>query len=355
MAGFGLAQLASRAPVGAAYRLSRARRLLIGAALLTAATNLGFVVTRDWALVISLVALNGVAFGVATTALLALSIDVRGENQKAVSVMAWYSAAVAAGFTAGPILAGFIGGRFGFAAAFGLVSAVALLSGLVIVPMRLGSVDRRERPSKPRPAGRWAAFRTSASAPILLATLVGFYCNFLTDAVNVFFAIFAADIGIAIGTIGFLRGVHSSAATVIRFFSAPIFRAVSYRSVNRVCIVVMALVPFLLPFNSWIPVLTLLFATLGTARGLVRVTSSAMLTEDHEASPGFASSLYNAGLDLGSLLGPPTAGLVAQAIGIGPMFQAMALGLPALYFMLTILIMRRARQPLPRIQSEARA
>jgi predicted MFS family arabinose efflux permease len=166
----------------------------------------------------------------------------------------------------------------------------------------------------------------------------------------------AADIGIAVGTIGFLRGVHSSAATIIRFFSAPIFRAVSYRTANRVCVVIMALVPFLVPLSTWVPILTVLFATLGTARGLVRVTSSAMLTEDHEASPGFASGLYNAGLDLGSLLGPPSAGLVAQAIGIGPMFQTMAVVLPSVYFLLTLLVVRRARQPTSSpVHFEARA
>jgi predicted MFS family arabinose efflux permease len=39
---------------------------------------------------------------------------------------------------------------------------------------------------------------------------------------------------------------------------------------------------------------------------------------------GLASGVYNSGLDLGTIIGPALGGLIASAVGIGPMFQIVA-------------------------------
>jgi len=47
---------------------------------------------------------------------------------------------------------------------------------------------------------------------------------------------------------------------------------------------------------------------------------------------GLSSGVYNAGLDLGSIVGPVAGGLVSTALGIPTMFQVLAIASVVLYF-----------------------
>jgi MFS family permease len=170
---------------------------------------------------------------------------------------------------------------------------------------------------------------------VWLATLLGFYINFLTDAYLTFVPLYAIGVGISLSMVGILKSVHSAAATVIRFAAAGVFLLVPVGVVNHTSVLAMALGTIALSFITTEPLLAALFVLLGTCRGLLRVTSATMIAEQRTrpgASVGMASAVYNAGLDTGNMLGPPVAGILAGALGIPATFRVVALALPAVYY-----------------------
>ncbi|HWP35096.1 MAG TPA: MFS transporter, partial [Thermodesulfobacteriota bacterium] len=119
-----LLRLASRVPVGAAYRAARARWQYAGALLMLAAATGGFALAGGRPLAVALLtAAHGFAFGSVSTLALAIVIDLtRGE--RAGTVIGWYTAALSAGYSLGA----FAGGAL--ADAVGIPGALALLGGL---------------------------------------------------------------------------------------------------------------------------------------------------------------------------------------------------------------------------------
>jgi predicted MFS family arabinose efflux permease len=70
-----------------------------------------------------------------------------------------------------------------------------------------------------------------------------------------------------------------------------------------------------------------IFVVLGLTRGVLRATSAANIAElrAEGRDVGLASGVYNAGLDIGGIIGPALGGAVATVFGIGHMFQIVAL------------------------------
>jgi MFS family permease len=163
---------------------------------------------------------------------------------------------------------------------------------------------------------------------------------------NAFFPIYATALGIALTTIGAMKMAHSLAATGIRFLAAGIFRLVPVGVVNQSMVVSMSL--GMLALSVWTNELLLFvaFVVLGTSRGLLRITSATMVAEEREGDrerAGLSSAIYNGGLDLGSMLGPPIAGGLASLLDIPTSFRVMGLGLPAVYFALWLVARTRSR------------
>ena len=98
-------------------------------------------------------------------------------------------------------------------------------------------------------------------------------------------------------------------------------------------VLLMAASTFLIPLFPAFAPLVALFVVNGICRGLLRVTSAATVAEvraeGHDI--GIASGVYNAGLDVGAIIGPAVGGIVADKVGLGPMFQLVAIGSLALY------------------------
>ena len=69
------------------------------------------------------------------------------------------------------------------------------------------------------------------------------------------------------------------------------------------------------------------FIVLGLTRGILRATSAANIAELRREGRdvGLASGVYNAGLDIGGIIGPALGGAVATVVGIPQMFQVVAL------------------------------
>jgi len=76
------------------------------------------------------------------------------------------------------------------------------------------------------------------------------------------------------------------------------------------------------------------FLIAGLCRGILRVTTAATIADIRREGRdiGLSSGVYNAGLDLGSIVGPIAGGLVSTAFGIPTMFQILAVAALVLYF-----------------------
>src|SRR6266498_1386682 len=109
---FAVVQLASRLPIGLAYRAERAKRQL-AIALVAFAAGQPVAVGA-----LSLV--HGFAFGAVGTLGLALAIDVTG-GRRAGRSMAWYTAAISAGYALGSIVGGSLADVIGIPATLGAV------------------------------------------------------------------------------------------------------------------------------------------------------------------------------------------------------------------------------------------
>jgi len=173
---------------------------------------------------------------------------------------------------------------------------------------------------------------------VWVAFVIVLYINVISDAIDSFFALYALAIGLPLAASGFLKGLKSAAASFIRFISGGVFRYADHRTVNVWGVVLMALSTFLIPVLPTFAILVVLFTINGVCRGLLRVTSAATVAEVRAEGQdvGVASGVYNAGLDVGAILGPALGGVVAASVGLGTMFQILAIASFAFYLAVSL-------------------
>ncbi len=331
---FAILRLASRIPVGAAYRASRARRqLVVWLVVFTVSTSGLAFASGALVPVVLLTILHGYAFGALGTLNLAVVIDLTaGRNPGA--TMGWYTAALSTGYAAGAFVGGALWDAVGIPltlATIGALPALSAIGVLFALPRFEGAPRSGERASGLR--GIFAAHR-DLDPRVWLAFLIALYINVLSDSVDTFYQIFGLGIGLSKPEVGALRGLKSAVATFIRFFSGVVFRYLDHRTVNFWSVVLFGASTLFLPYVFGFPALVVLFAGAGLARGLLRVTSAAMVAElrSEGLDVGVASGVYNMGLDVGAIVGPAVGGALGDAFGLGMMFQLVAAGSLALYF-----------------------
>ncbi len=326
-------RLISRVPIGTAYRPERARIMVIVGVFALSLTILPLALSGAAAVVIPATLLHGVAFGAVTTVNLAATIDATG-GRRSGQIMAWYTAALSMGYALGAFLGGAAGDHLGLRGAL-VVTGLVPLIGLAAAFWHPRLVPS---PARPRAAGRGLSSLLAAAREIdsrvWLAALVVLYSNLLSDSVDYMFPLYALGIGLPLAASGVLKGLKSSSATVIRFGSLALFRWVDHATINSWGVLAMGIVMFLLPIAPGFPALVVLFVVAGLCRGILRVTSAATVADMRADGKdvGLASGLYNAGLDVGSIVGPGLAGIVGSRIGLGQMFQVMAVAALAMYF-----------------------
>jgi predicted MFS family arabinose efflux permease len=334
----GLGALLSRVSGGAWYQLVRARWLTIASFALMGCSTIALGLNDLVPFQAFFAGLHGFSFGLATTFLLALLIDIRPPEDSAATTMSWYTAAIAAGYTLSALLGAQSIEWLGYGPAFFTSGLVALAAAALTLTLRLP----REAPLPavldphvtPRPVGR---LRTVLSLPagVWLGTLLVFYLTFIADTYQTFYPIYAVGIGLSVGTIGLLKVVHSIASTGVRFAGAGLFRIVPVAVVNHTMTIVMALTLISLTFATSDTILMVLFGILGACRGLLRVTSATMVAEERHrpgVSAGLVSGIYNAGADLADLFSPPLVGAMAAVLTIPTTFTVIGIALPALYY-----------------------
>lgn len=294
--------------------------------------------------VIALTILHGYAFGAVGTINLAATIDLTG-GKRAGATMGWYTAAISSGYAIGSFVGGALADRLGIPFALGALGVLPALATPLVLRLPAMEAPLHEIARGAGLRGLLVA-HLKVDPRVWLAFVIALYINVISDAIDSFFALFALAVGLPLAASGALKGVKSGAATFIRFVSGGLFRYVDHHTVNFWGVILMALSTFLIPALPTFAMLFALFVINGLCRGLLRVTSAATVAEvraeGHDV--GIASGVYNAGLDIGAIVGPAVGGVVADAFGLGAMFQAIALGSVALYVAVALATARGREQ-----------
>jgi predicted MFS family arabinose efflux permease len=319
------AQLFTRVPAGVAYRAHRARLQYALALIVFAATTAGFAFAQGQGIVVAtLSALHGFAFGALGTLGLALAIDLSG-GRRAGPAMAWYTAAISTGYALGSLIGGSLAETIGMAQTLVGIAALPLLAAAAVF-----ALPRVE--AAPQAFDRGAGLRGLLAAGarldsrVWLAVVIVLYLNVQRDALDTFFPIFGPTVGISFAVVGVLRAIKSGAGVFMRLTIAVLLHAVDYRRVTVVAVVALAAGTFVVPLTSSVIALGAIFILLGLCGGVLRATSAANIAELRAEGRdiGLASGVYNMGLDIGGIIGPALGGAVASVVGIGPMFQIVA-------------------------------
>ena len=342
---YGLVSLLLRIPAGAAYRTHRAWKLIAAGTTLSSVSFALLTLTAEPALLVLLVALEGAGFAIASTANMAAVIERRPEGGNAGSIMGWYTGSLGAGYA----LAGFFGGPLGDAlgprGAILVLAVVPLAAGLLLSTIVQATAPERVA-AEPRVAGAWWRDYRGLPGVVWLAFFVTLYINLVSGVVLTFFPIYGLAIGLTLTQIGFLQGIHGTAAAAVRFLSGAVFRVVSYQRTLPLMVVLSGISVAAIGGVEFLPLLAVAWAALGLSRGLLRVASAAVVMDeagDTDARRGAASGVYLAGLDLGKIVGPLAGGLGAGSIGLRPTFLAASVVFPLMYFALAALVARRQR------------
>jgi predicted MFS family arabinose efflux permease len=331
-------RLASRVPIGARYRGSRAKGQQLFWLVLFLVSTSGYAFAHgDLALVVLVTVVHGFAFGALGTINLAVAIDQSG-GKRAGAVMGWYTAALSAGYALGAFLAGAVADRFGIDAAL-LWLGLAPLVAMVAVWLTPATADTdRAAPVPGIPLWRrgMSAF-LGIDGRVWLAFTIVLFLNILSDSTDTFFPLYGTAIGLPVAFVGALKASKSASATVIRFFAGAVFRFLDYRAINFWAVLLFAASTFVIPLVPVPvagPVLLGVFLGAGLCRGILRVTSAATVAELRAEGRdiGLSSGVYNSGLDLGAIIGPAAGGILSAAFGIPAMFQLLAAGSLVLYF-----------------------
>jgi MFS family permease len=341
---FGVASLAARLPVGAAYSSARGRLFLVaGGAIATAAFLLIPLVVQPVVLAL-LMGLSGVGWSVATTAQLALLVGRPPRGISTAAAMGWFAGATALGNTVAGALGGATADVIGVRPTFIVLAATPFLGTLLMV-RRLGG-HAAGAPAT-RPEKRVWRSLAGMSIAVWAGVLVMFFINGLSALTNTFHPVLALASGLTLTQIGVLSSLRSWSSSSTRFGSGPVFSRFDPAGLTLPLVVLGAVATAFIPavrtsFALQIP----LFLAVGVSRGLLRVTGTADAFESvgaDERRHGLTAAVLYGGLDLGKIVAPVVGGVVAGAFGISAMFVIVPLGFLALYLALALPARRALR------------
>jgi predicted MFS family arabinose efflux permease len=286
----------------------------------------------------AMLALNRACFGLATTFFLARYLDMIAGGDDRRRAMGWYGGTQAAGYTSANALVGIIADLLGYQAAFlyGTTFSAIAIGFLLWAP----SLSPRDGESSVRGRGGHGlrGLLGHVNDPGLWGTLnVVSWNNLFHLVLTGFFPVFATGVGMGPTQIGLTRAVYSGVNAVGRPIAGIAIERLSLHRSILAGLGVQALLLFCVPFVIHnFPVLLTLFVISATGRCVVVVANSVQLVEDVDesrVSRGVATSAYSLASDVTQTLGPLGTGALAAAIGIGPMFSAMALGAASLFLL----------------------
>ena len=350
LSAYGVASFMSRIPAGAIYRSNRGPWLVAAGCLVMAGAFLLIPTSGNPLIVGGLVALDGVGFAVATTGAMAALIERRPAGSGAGSIMGWYTGSIGAGYAIAGFVAGGLADRIGIESAFAVIAFVPLVAGAVLkIVLQSGAAGpETSRPIAPPPAGR-LGLRAFSHAPALvwLAFVVSLYLNLVSGVLFTFFPLYGLGIGLTLTQIGSLTGIHGAIAAGVRFGSGMLFKWISYQRALPIMVVAGGAAVAGIAATSRFVVLAISWATIGLARGVLRVASGALVMDasgPSDAERGAASSIYLAGLDLGKVIGPLFGGASVELVGLRATFLLIGVAFPLAYLLMALAITRRTRR-----------
>ena len=342
-----LSRLLSRLPGGMLYGFSQKQLFFFIFMLLFGLSILVLGLTTNTIVLGLAIFAHGFSFGLITTILLALCLEIQVEKRRIGEIMGWFMAFNSAGHAVGNSLGGVLADYLGFKQCFLIIG---LFAGVTILLQAKLSWPELEAEQAPQPEDdnkggflkdKLPKFSELTRLPkgVVLATLLGFMINVLNDMMNTFFPLLALQRGISLSFIGFLKGIKATSTTLIRMSLGLLVKWVNYRALNNIAFLILSVGIFLLPVSTSFFILTILFITTGLGRGIVRTTSAIFMAENNFKdlrSKGIASAVYNAGLDLGSVLGPVLGGLMSQVLGLATIFLIFPVIFLTLYVILIV-------------------
>lgn len=380
MALLAVGRLGSRLAGAHLYGRESRRRVLLVVLAAVSVTALPFAFSLPLALSGLTLLLHGLSYGLATTMTLALCMERIDRPGDAAVVMGWYTGFTSGGHFIGAVVAGYLADRWGVGQSFVAIAATTGIALPLMAAVRWPSLVRKGRvvmpaghrraaavaeaeaelpddapvvgsvgaPGSELPAGRAPRLLSlvrGLPAPVYLAVLLAFYVNFINQITNAFYPLFALQMGLTLTIVGSLKGVYSAAGTVVRLLMGVLLKTIDFRMANYVSLVVLACGTALLSTVTSVSFLVPVFLVLGISRGVLRATSATFAARAQMTSSrrrGLAAGIYNAGLDVGSILGPVIGGFTVSAFGLRAVFwlPPLALLIPGL-----VLAVRVGRRP----------
>ena len=229
-----------------------------------------------------------------------------------------------------PLVTGFAIDEIGYAGTFLLLSALPLIPALVIGLNKLefsGEIKTTDK-AEPVPAGGvWTLLHIPMLRRVLIAAMLS---SVGWNLYTFLFPVYGAQIHLSASQIGLIVSSFSLASVVSRMFAPMLSRRYTAWQILLASLVMAAAGFAVSPFFSNVPVLVILAFWLGLSLGIGAPMSLALI---YEASPpdrmgevqGLRLSLVN-GLQT---VVPLTAGFIGAALGVGPVFWAVAILLAA--------------------------
>ncbi len=241
------------------------------------------------------------------------------------SIFAWVGMAPSLANVVGPVLAGQVIDRAGYASAYAVLGALSLLS------LAVGSRAQVERPPRPTASGArpkaWTLLRLPGFRRLL-------FVNWLLSAswdVNSFAVpVLGHERGYSAGTIGLLLGTFTTAVTLVRFAIPLLAHRLDPLHVLRGAMLLTALSFALYPLAPSATLMggcaALLGLTLGAVQPMVMNTLHLLTPEQRH---GEAIAFRSMAINLSSSVMPLAFGLAGAALGAGVLFWLMGAAVAA--------------------------
>jgi MFS family permease len=290
------------------------RRIAIQGLLLMAAVMPGFhLVKSAGVLAVILRALNGIGWGVATTAIFAICSDLAPPNRMAHSLGIIGVAGTVSG-AIGPTIAEEVFRRFGFGAVFDL-SLVMLIAAVACV-IAIKQVPVKAHQSK---AGRLAGFALHPAPILIIIASMPIIHGSVRGAVTNFIALFGNSAGF--GRVGPFFLAFSTAAVLTRLGIGDISDRYGRKRVIFPAAMLISLNLFWMAGIHSFGLFVVSGFVAGFGQGLIFPALSTYFIDFlGRANKGFAIGLYLSLFDVGMGLGSPLFGWVSDMTGYRQMY-----------------------------------
>jgi len=302
----------------------RPQRLAVGLTLLGVACALvGCWLPLPWQLALHCVGAGAAGVGTNLGVILVQRAAGRlaGDSTGRLRVFSWLGMAFSLANVIGPVTAGFMIDAGGFAAAYGLLLLLPLVS--LAAARRIPEHLVAPEPAAPRPPGRsrWDLLATPGLKRLMV---INWLLSASWDVHSFAVPVLGHERGYSASTIGLVLGAFTTAVTLVRFAIPLLAHRLSEVVVLRSAMLLTGLVFAAYPFAATPLLMALCAVLLGLTLGSVQ--PMIMSTLHHLTPPhrhGEAIAFRSMAINLSSSVMPLAFGVAGTALGPGMLFWAM--------------------------------